>query len=335
MTDLVPIPIILFEHLARAGLDVQAILRRANLPSARFNVPKPEGTTAEFFALWHAVEQSGADDDLGLRLGVEALTDEENVATLAALHSTTLGDALERLARYKRLVCPEKVWGDIVHGEAQLRFEWTLANEAPPALLTDLIFAGVVNLARQGTGTRVTPQRIELTRRRANEAVLRKHFGCEVRFNAPHDLLIFDETALSLPMVHRNAQLLAVLLPGLELALPKNNTARTLVDDVRKVLSEMINGDRPAISKVAKSLGMSVRTLQRRLGELGTSYQDLLDNVRHQWAQRLLKTKDLGIGEVAFLLGFEEVNSFARAFQDWEGTTPAKWRTQTSREHVG
>lgn len=334
MTDLVPIPIALFEHLARAGLDVQAILRRANLPSSRFNVPKPEGTTAEFFALWHAVEQSGADEDLGLRLGVEALTDEENVAALAALHSATLGEGLERLARYKRLVCPEKVWVDMVHNEAQLRFEWLLANEAPPALLTDLIFAGVVNLARQGTGTSVTPRRIELTRHRANEAILRKHFGCELRFNAPHDLLVFDEAALSLPMVHRNTQLLAVLLPGLELALPKSGTARTLVDDVRKVLSEMINGDRPAIAKVAKSLGMSVRTLQRRLGEFGTSYQDLLDNVRHQWAQRLLKAEDLGIGEVAFLLGFEEVNSFARAFQGWEGTTPAKWRTQTSIERT-
>src|SRR5690242_21400156 len=80
MTDLVPIPIVLFERLARAGLDVDAILRQANLPRSRFNVAKPEGTTAEFFALWRAVEQSGADADLGLRLGVEALTDEENVA---------------------------------------------------------------------------------------------------------------------------------------------------------------------------------------------------------------------------------------------------------------
>jgi hypothetical protein len=75
MTDLVPIPVVLFERLARAGLDVDAILRRANLPRSRFNVAKPEGTTAEFFALWRAVEQSGADAGLGLRLGVEALNE--------------------------------------------------------------------------------------------------------------------------------------------------------------------------------------------------------------------------------------------------------------------
>jgi AraC-like DNA-binding protein len=337
MTDLVPIPIALFDRLARAGLDVDAVLRRANLPRSRFNVAKPEGTTAEFFALWRAVEQSGADADLGLRLGVEALTDEENVAALAALHSTTLGDGLQRLARYKRLVCPEKIRIDIEHGEARLRFEWLLADEDPPTLLTDLIFAGVVNLAQRGTMTPVWPRRLEFTRRRANEAILRRHFRCELRFDAPHDLMVFDEATLALPMVHRNAQFLAILVPGLDLALSQDDPARTLADDVRDALGRTISGDRPAIAKVAKSLGLSARTLQRRLGELGTTYQDLLDDVRHRSARRLLTSTDLGIGEVAFLLGFEEVNSFQRAFHVWEGTTPARWRARgdTRRESSG
>jgi len=326
MPDLVPIPVVLFERLARAGLDVDAILRRAHLPRSRFNVAKPEGTTAEFFALWRAVEQSGADACLGLRLGVEALTDYENVASLAALHSATLGEGLQKLARYKRLVCPEKIHINIEHGEAQLRFEWLLANEGPPTLLTDLIFAGVVRLAQHGTMTPVKPRRLEFTRRRANEAILRRHFGCELCFDAPHDLMVFDEATFALPMVHRNAQLLAVLVPGLELALPHNDPARTLADDVREALGEMISGDRPAIAKVARSLGMSVRTLQRRLSELGTTYQELLDNIRHRSARRLLTNMDLDIVEVAFLLGFEEVNSFVRAFHVWEGITPAKWR---------
>jgi len=70
-----------------------------------------------------------------------------------------------------------------------------------------------------------------------------------------------------------------------------------------------------------------VRTLQRRIGELGTTYQDLLDDVRRRSARRLLTSTDLDTVEVAFLLDFEEVNSFARAFHAWEGTTPARWRT--------
>lgn len=110
MSDVVPIPLDLFDRLKRAGLDVDVILRRANLPRSRFSVSKPQGTTAEFFALWRAVEeQSGADAGLGLRLGVEALPDETNVVSLAAMHSDTLGEGLQKLARYKRLVCPEGI----------------------------------------------------------------------------------------------------------------------------------------------------------------------------------------------------------------------------------
>ena len=327
MADLVPIPLALFDRLAQA-VDVDAVLRRAKLPRSRFRVAKPQGTTAEFFALWRAVEQSGADADLGLRLGVETLSDYEDVAVLAALHSATLGEGLQKLARYKRLVCPEKVWIDVEEGEARLRFEWLLAADDPPTLVTDLLFAFVLGVAQRGTTKPVRPKRIELTRRRANEAMLRRHFRCELRFDAPHDLMVFDEATLALPMVNRNAQLLSVLLPGLELAVAKDDRARTLVDDVRTALHETMCGARPAMANVAKSLGMSARTMQRRLGELGTTYQAVLDDVRQRSARRLLASTDLGMGEIAFVLGFEEVNSFMRAFHAWERIRPAKWRAR-------
>jgi CxxC motif-containing protein (DUF1111 family) len=90
MADLVPIPLDLFDRLRRAGLDVDAILRRAKLPRSRFSVSKPQGSTAEFFALWRAVEEESDDPGLGLRIGVEVLPDEENVVSLAAMHSATL-----------------------------------------------------------------------------------------------------------------------------------------------------------------------------------------------------------------------------------------------------
>jgi AraC-like DNA-binding protein len=329
MNDLVPIPLDLFDRIRSAGLDVDAILRRAKLPRSRFSVPKPQGTTAEFCALWHAVEAEGADPGLGLRIGVEVLPDEDNVVSLAAMHSATLGEGLQKLARFKRLVCPEKISIAVEDGEARLRFDWLLTEDAPPTVLTDIIFAGVTNLAQRGTKTPIWPRRLELIRRPANEAMLRRHFHCELRFDAPHDLLVFDEAVLALPMINRNAQLLAVLLPGLEKAVGEDDE-RTLADDVRVALSETICGDRPAIAKVAKALGMSTRTMQRRLGELGTTYQDVLDDVRRQSARRLLTNTDLAIGEVAFVLGFEEVNSFTRAFHAWEGTTPVRWRARAS-----
>ena len=326
MPDLLPLPVTLLDRFARLGVDVDEALRRAQVPRSRFHVPKPQGTTAELFALWRAAEEAGGGDDLGLRAGSQALPHQQNVASLAALHSQTLGEGLAKLARYKRLVCPERIAIDVEEGEAMVRFEWLLSAADAPAALIDCIFAGVIALAERGTGEPIRPRRLELTRRLAHEATLRAHFGCDIRFDSPFDVIVLDAGLLALPLATQNAPLLAVLVPGLESALEEEDASRTLADDVQTTLSRSLCGERPAVDKVARSLGMSPRTLQRRLGELGTTYQKLLDDVRHRSARRLLAKTDLGAGEVAFLLGFEELNSFTRAFHSWEGTTPARWR---------
>jgi AraC-like DNA-binding protein len=325
MADLVPLPRALLDRLARV-VDIDDVLRRAELPRSRFLGARPHGTTAEFFAFWRAAEESGAPPDTGLRLGVDTLAEYEDVSILATLYSPTLGEGLDKLVRYKRLCCPERISIERGDDEARLRFEWILTDEVAPALVTDLLFAYVVAVAQRGTKRAVKPRRVELTRRRANEAILRRHFRSEIHFDAPHDALVFDEATLALPMAQRSAQLLSVLLPGLELAVAQDKRGQTLVDDVRAALSASMCGARPAMAKIAKSLGMSPRTMQRRLGELGTTYQAVLDEVRRQSARRLLANTDLEIGDIAFLIGFEEVNSFTRAFHVWEGVRPAQWR---------
>jgi AraC-like DNA-binding protein len=323
--DLVPVPSVLLERLATLGLDIARVLRDAQISRSHFT-PRARLTTREFFAFWRAVEQAAVSRELGLRLGSEALPHQLDIASLAALHAPNLGEALKTLARYKRLVCPEEIAVEIADGEARIRFHWVLADEHPPMFIVDGTFASVVALARRGTGKPLLPKRIELTRRRADEPMLTRHFGCELRFDAPIDLLVLEERALAEPFVTHNEDLLAVMLPGLEAGLDEPGTAGTLVDDVRMVLGRRMQGERPTIEKIADAMNMSPRTLQRRLEAAGTTYQELLEDVRRQSARRLLANTDLDAGEVAFLLGFEELNSFTRAFHAWEGTTPTRWR---------
>ena len=144
--------------------------------------------------------------------------------------------------------------------------------------------------------------------------------------------MVLDERALAEPFVTHNEDLIAILLPGLEATLNERESERTFADDVRMGQGRCMQGERPTVDKIAREMGMSPRTLQRRLEEAGTSYQELLDEVRRQSARRLLAETDLDAGEVAFLLGFEELNSFTRAFRGWEGTTPIQLRrSNTSR----
>ena len=155
---------------------------------------------------------------------------------------------------------------------------------------------------------------------------LTEYFDCPVRFNSPRDVLVFPKEALETPFTSHHPEMLELLTPGLEAALQARTAAESLAQQVRNLLVKSMGGKRPSLELVARQLGVSVRTLQRRLEDEETSYQRLLDEVRHRTARHLLSSTDLDTGEIAFVLGFDEVNSFTRAFQSWEGTSPGRWR---------
>lgn len=331
-TDFVPVPSVVIERLVALGVDMPRVLRHAGIAPSRFQPPRAKLTVPEFFAFWRALEVVGTGRDLALRLGKEAAPSQLDVATLAALHSPNLGEALSRFARYKRLICGEHVSIELADDEARIAFNWVHIQEAQPLMLVEATFMSLIALASHGFGQPIVPLRVELARRRSDERLLYQYFSCPVSFDAPLDRLVLMEATLARPFVTHNADLLAVLLPALETEL-ESRTERTLADDVRTALARRMNGERPSVEKVAEELGMSPRSLQRRLGELGTTYQRLLDDTRRDTSRRLLSHTDLDAGEVAFLVGFEELNSFTRAFHGWEGVTPHRWREQRAQPH--
>jgi AraC-like DNA-binding protein len=325
-TDLIPVPGFLRDVLEAEGLRHDELLRRAGVPATRFRDERLRITTQQFFDFWRQVEASGLSPDFGLRLVTERSPQQFDVASAAALHSANLGEALGKLARYKRLTCPEDVAVELDGAEARVRVTWLCTDASAPALIVDGAFAALHRLAAIGMGRTVTPVRLELTRVSGQERLLARHFGCEIRLGASNDVLVFDRADLERPFQSHNPDLLELMLPALEASLKAHSASMSLADHVRVALRGQLRGMRPGIEEVAGSLGTSPRTLQRRLSEEGTSYQRLLDEVRRSVARRLLSETELDAGEIAFVLGFEELNSFTRAFQAWEGTTPRRWR---------
>ena len=327
--DLLAVPRSLLERLGARGPGKGALLQVAGIEESRLDAQRGvlRVTTREFFALFRAVEALREDErDLGLQLGAAATADDTSLAMVAALRAATFGDALKKIRRYKRISCPEHVIVDCEHGEASVRCLWLLADTAQPRLLVDATFATFATLARRGTGAGVTPRRVELTRRSSDAKLLESYFECEIRFGAPIDRLVFDERALALPFVTSDARALATLIPTLEEQLARGAGARAFDDEVRLAIAGQMCGEKPTAERVARALHVSLRTMQRRLGEAGTSYQQQLDLVRQQTARRLLAHSDLEAVEVGFFLGFEEPSSFVRAFRSWEGTTPIRFR---------
>ncbi len=307
--------------LATLDLPIERLCERAGV------APSNAWITSDFFRIWEAADEELDDRSAGVRFGAEGITRGYGVASIVALHAPDFRRALAALARYKRLTCPELVEVEIEGDEATVRYRWLQASGAVPRLLVDTTMASLGELARRGTAGQVTPIRLELARRPMDHALLSRHFECPIVFGTAHDAMVFDRAALDAPFITADGGAFAHLLEGLEQRLANGQGFSAPVCEVRVAIARQLSeGRQPSIAAVARRLRMSSRTLQRRLDECQTSFQQQLAGVRRTTASRLLANTELDTVAIAMLLGFVEPNSFARAFRTWERTTPMRWR---------
>ena len=315
-------------RLGEHQISVPAVLRRAGLPAGFFQQEKIYASTAELFALWRAIGETSADPAIGLKLGAEARLERYQPSDIAAVCSRSFRDALQRIARYKKLTCPEEIRVRTSGDEASVEFIYTQAEEIQPEVMVDLVLSWILAIGRRGTDGQITPLRLELTRPAQNRELLESHFGCRVRFKAGRNALIFRNTDLDRPFVTQNDELLTAIGAQLEAELKELNSGADLGDQVKHTLKRSLAGKRPTLPQVARELCMSARTLQRRLTDAKITFQELVEETRRELAHHYLRHSTVELNETAFLLGYEDSNSFFRAFQGWEGTTPGEWRTR-------
>ncbi|MCA9428972.1 MAG: AraC family transcriptional regulator [Candidatus Omnitrophica bacterium] len=310
------------------GLPPADVLRHAGLPSGLFDQEKIVVTTEELFALYQGISEASRDPGIGLKIGSEDRIERYNPTAMAAISARSFRDALERLGRYKQLTCPEEIRVSDRGQESRVQFKWLLAKETEPPLLTDVCFAWVVSIARRGTGGLINPKRIELRAAKGDRKMYEAHFGCPTSFGARQNTMVFSKTDLDRPFLTHNADLYAMVAPQLEAELSQALASREIGEQVKGVLKQQLAGRRPGIKDVARELNLSSRTLQRRLTELGTTFQQLIQEARRELARHYLLHSSLELNETAYLLGYEDAHSFFRAFHDWEGSPPGEWRVR-------
>jgi AraC-like DNA-binding protein len=314
-------------RLEESGISVAAVLRRAALPQDFFQHTRILVSTPELFALWRAIADVSKDASIGLKLATETRTERFHPMGIAALSTENFGAAVKHMAHYKKLFAPEEILHEHLEDEWSIRFRWTLAVEIEPAVLVEHCFAWVLAIVRQGTGQKVSPLRVELVQPRTHVKALERYFGCPVICGSTRNALVFRSSDAALPFVTRNAELLDMLVPQFDVELKQRTEKEdSFVELVRGAIQQKLTGHRPVIDDIANDLRLSPRTLQRRLQELGSSYQRVLDEARHEMARYYLRNSVLELAEAAYLLGYEDANSFARAFRNWEGMPPKHWR---------
>jgi AraC-like DNA-binding protein len=318
----------LARKLEELGVPPADVLREAGLPEGLFEQEKILVNTEELFALYRGLGRASRDPAIGLKLGTEPRVERYDPIALAAVSARSLRDALQRLARYKQLTCPEELHVAERGDECRVQFRWLLAQETEPPVLVDVCFAWVVGIARRGTGGEVNPKRLELRAATGSREMYEAHFGCPAKVDARQNTIVFARTDLDRPFQTHNADLFATVAPQLDAELAHASASRAIGEQVKAILKRLLAGQRPGIEDVARELRLSSRTLQRRLAETGTTFQQVVQEARRELARHYLLHSSLELNDTAYLLGYEDAHSFFRAFHGWEGSSPGEWRAR-------
>ncbi|MDH0866690.1 AraC family transcriptional regulator [Mitsuaria sp. GD03876] len=313
--------------LSDLGVSSANVLRRAGLPDDLLRQPSARLPAADYYRLWSGIEAEMGDAPLPLRLCEAVRSESFSPVLFAALCSPDLSVAAQRIARFKPLIGPIRLQVDDTDGGVGLTFAWLDEPLRPPRsmVLMELLFC--VALARMGTRAPVRPVAVTTTEPPSPAAPYEDFLGARIRRGPAHRVAFSAEDAHR-PFLTSNDAMWRAFEPSLRERLADLQARAGTASRVRAVLLEGLPSGLPGIDDVARRLAVSKRTLQRRIEAEGTSYQKILNDTRLDLARHYLEKTALSHAEISFLLGFDETNSFYRAFKAWTGLTPDAARRQ-------
>ena len=302
------------------------VLTFARLPGDLFSRKDATLSPAGYFNLWRGLEQVVGVDELPLKL-VQAISVEAfDPALFACLCSPDLNTALQRLAQYKRLVGPLSMDVDITSKGTKVTLACYGNTEPIPRSLSTSELVFFTQLARLATRERIEPLSASTPDLPGNGFLYEAFFGCPLKRSEKIQIRFSAQDAVR-PFLTENLAMWESFEPSLRNRLSALDEHAHTTDRVRSVLLEMLPAGVSSVEAVAQRLAMSKRSLQRHLGDEAVSFQDVLNRVRQELAQHYLTNSSISPGEISWLLGFQESNSFIRAFRGWTGKTPGAYRT--------
>lgn len=310
-----------------AGHDGLALMRRAGMDPAALSDPDARYPLAQTTRLWRLAVTETGDPCIGLRVASRIGQTTFHALSYALMASSTLRESFERLTRYCRMVTDAVDMDFTRDGNCyRLRIRVPEDGEQPAFEALDAFVAAYVRMCRSALGRHYSPLRIELQRPEPAEAdCFRRILRAPLCFGAPMTELVFDAASLEQRLETANPELArhndAVVLHYLARFDREDTVAR-----VRATLVEHLPRGEPSQGFVADRLGLSARSLQRRLATFGVTYKTVVDEARRELALSYLSRNRTSVTEVTYLLGFSDTSSFARAFRRWTGATPTQWR---------
>lgn len=319
----------LVEALERVGVPRDRLLIATDLDPLRLDEYSARLPAADYDRIQIAAVELSRDEAFGLHLGEQATHTSFGLLGNLTVHATTLRQGIEGSIRYQCLLNDslEPVLRE--EGEvASVRYPFPQVHSISDRLSSELAMTGLLRLIRMFVGPHARPRGVFFAHEApAYRAEYRRIFGGAEHFGHAFTGIEFERTWLARTQLFKNPELYAVLQRQAERSIGRLTRDGNMSELIQEHLASRDPREMPSMEDVARHLGMSARSLRRRLVAEGSEYKDLIARARTRIAKRLLEHPRASIHEIAYAMGFATPAAFHRAFKRWTGMTPNEYKS--------
>lgn len=305
------------------GIDADAVLAEIGMDASRLEGGYSRYSQDQLSQLWKRAATLTGDPCFGLRVAEQVRPSSFHVVGYLMMCSSNLLRSLQRFTRFTRLISDSATAGLVeTSGQVIVEFHFDTGGEPPIYQTVDTVLASVVNLLRWIAQDELPLAKVCFSHASTDaQDEFAQFFGCPISYDAPRTRLTFEKADLLRPIMSSDEELASMLESAAQRFLEQRMAGRFAIR-VRDLMIAQLPDEVPTKARTAKLLGMTERTLLRRLKDEGTTFAEVLKQLREELAFRYLR-RGLGLSEVAYLLGFSDNGTFSRAFKDWTGRRPS------------
>jgi AraC-like DNA-binding protein len=302
-------------YMESVGIDSQ-VLERADI----------EIPLERYIALWEAAGRS--NQNLGLEIGSQIEVDDIGALGHALRCAPCVTKALETMHQFI-VVLSQSSRIDIEIDARQVRVDYQVND---PLIIhrrqdAEFVIATILRQLNLITDNRVRPVRVDFEHDKpADTSAHKALFGCVIYFNQSINRLYFSSEVLNLPVIQANERLYQALEPYLQRQREERTKPDQLLARITNIIAADLSSGVPSLEVICEQLGLTRRTLQRRLQQEGLKFSTLTEDVRRELAVAYVADSNYSITEISMLVGYTESGSFSRAFHRWTGQTPRQYR---------
>ena len=316
-------------RLSSAGVPVAPILKRVGLTPELIADPEVRLSVRSQVTLLDEAATALKDDCIGFTLARDFDPRDLGLLYYVMASSQSLGEALKRLARYSKITNEAVAFGYREANRLTISLSYSGVPRHSDRHQIEFCMFAVLRICRLLSGRHIVPQNFTIAHHRSgNISEMSRFVGTKIQFGTGTDEFSLEFDTRELPLIHSDNRLNDLLLRYCELGLAhRRDDLNRLRPKVENAISSLLPHGRVVVGDIAHTLGMSPRTLERKLSEEGSNFTEVIQQLRRDLAVRYLKERNLHVSKIAWLLGFREVSSFTHAFKRWTGKTPSQMRT--------